>query len=321
MKHLIHTLLIIACAWGLRANAQTPYGSFAPETSRPMLGVAEQEVKTDSILCAVVTDTQHQMLLFVDVSNGQILAIAPITDDLCKWLSVDPLADKYPHISPYAYCGWNPVNAIDSDGKEWTDIDGNIVQDHSNIKAYIFYNKKDFGSQTMQMYSDLEEKYGKGSVAISDVRTTREFKQDWQNMSSGNIQEVNINHHGNNQTIILDNNPESPQYITSTGNGLSNRSYRPALNIGALGNPQGNIMGAILNLNTCHSNSKNRLGWISERIFGPTLKGTGQTLMESFVYNHNFNSVRGTSAGVSYNRKTLQPEPQFFFQSWMYYSR
>ena len=32
------------------------------------------------------------------------------------WLSVDPLSDKYPHISPYAYCSWNPVNKIDPNG-------------------------------------------------------------------------------------------------------------------------------------------------------------------------------------------------------------
>ena len=32
------------------------------------------------------------------------------------WLSPDPLMDKYPHISPYAYCNWNPVNRIDPDG-------------------------------------------------------------------------------------------------------------------------------------------------------------------------------------------------------------
>ena len=35
-----------------------------------------------------------------------------------SWLSVDPLADKYPQISPYAYCNWNPVKNIDPDGRE-----------------------------------------------------------------------------------------------------------------------------------------------------------------------------------------------------------
>ncbi|MBQ3787926.1 MAG: hypothetical protein II849_03875, partial [Bacteroidales bacterium] len=35
------------------------------------------------------------------------------------WLSVDPLADKYPSISPYAYCAWNPVKLVDPDGREF----------------------------------------------------------------------------------------------------------------------------------------------------------------------------------------------------------
>ena len=34
------------------------------------------------------------------------------------WLSVDPLADKYPNISPYAYCNWNPIKYVDPDGLE-----------------------------------------------------------------------------------------------------------------------------------------------------------------------------------------------------------
>ena len=32
-----------------------------------------------------------------------------IPSALATWLSPDPLMDKYPHISPYAYCNWNPV--------------------------------------------------------------------------------------------------------------------------------------------------------------------------------------------------------------------
>ena len=34
------------------------------------------------------------------------------------WLSVDPMADKYPSISPYAYCAWNPIKLVDPDGRE-----------------------------------------------------------------------------------------------------------------------------------------------------------------------------------------------------------
>ena len=35
---------------------------------------------------------------------------------MTMWLSVDPMSDKYPGISPYAYCAWNPVKYIDPDG-------------------------------------------------------------------------------------------------------------------------------------------------------------------------------------------------------------
>lgn len=36
---------------------------------------------------------------------------------MTMWLSVDPMADKYPSISPYAYCAWNPVRLVDPDGR------------------------------------------------------------------------------------------------------------------------------------------------------------------------------------------------------------
>ena len=33
-----------------------------------------------------------------------------------RFAGIDPLCEKYPHLSPYAYCGNDPVNAIDVDG-------------------------------------------------------------------------------------------------------------------------------------------------------------------------------------------------------------
>ena len=35
-----------------------------------------------------------------------------------QWLGVDPLAEKYPNISPYCYVYANPINGIDPDGRD-----------------------------------------------------------------------------------------------------------------------------------------------------------------------------------------------------------
>ena len=42
---------------------------------------------------------------------------------LTGWLSVDPMMDKYPGISPYNYCMWNPVKLVDPDGNNAMDND------------------------------------------------------------------------------------------------------------------------------------------------------------------------------------------------------
>lgn len=31
------------------------------------------------------------------------------TDNIMMWLSVDPMSDKYPSMSPYMYCAGNPI--------------------------------------------------------------------------------------------------------------------------------------------------------------------------------------------------------------------
>ncbi len=37
---------------------------------------------------------------------------------LSIWLSVDPMSDKYPNLTPYAYCANNPVILVDPDGRK-----------------------------------------------------------------------------------------------------------------------------------------------------------------------------------------------------------
>ena len=38
-----------------------------------------------------------------------------------QFLSVDPMSNKYPNISPYAYCAWNSLRLVDPDGREIDD--------------------------------------------------------------------------------------------------------------------------------------------------------------------------------------------------------
>ncbi len=53
--------------------------------------------------------------------------------DISIWNSVDPMADKYPNISPYAYCNWNPVMLVDPDGRDW--FEGNETHTWRDSKA------------------------------------------------------------------------------------------------------------------------------------------------------------------------------------------
>ena len=43
------------------------------------------------------------------------------SSDLSIWLSMDPMAAKYPSLSPYVYCADNPIKLVDPNGEELTD--------------------------------------------------------------------------------------------------------------------------------------------------------------------------------------------------------
>ncbi|MCQ2292116.1 MAG: hypothetical protein MJZ39_03010 [Bacteroidales bacterium] len=52
------------------------------------------------------------------------------SSELSIWLSVDPMSDKYPSLSPYTYCANNPVKLVDPNGEEigdFFDYSGNYL--------------------------------------------------------------------------------------------------------------------------------------------------------------------------------------------------
>jgi len=84
---------------------------------------------------------------------------------LATWTSVDPLAEKYPNISPYAYCVDNPVNAIDVDGDSIT-----ILDEAGNPFLYeptLTYSGQNEFVKTIFGYFDNLSKDERGTVVVN----------------------------------------------------------------------------------------------------------------------------------------------------------
>ena len=55
-----------------------------------------------------------------------------------RWLAIDPLAEKYYGVSPYAFCNNNPVNFVDPNGMDWYEDElGNAMWREGNEMNYI----------------------------------------------------------------------------------------------------------------------------------------------------------------------------------------
>ena len=67
---------------------------------------------------------------------------------ICRTTTIDPLCEKYYSASPYAWCGNNPVNAIDPNGKKWFYYPwGPGAGDH---RKEFFWEDEDFIYKTLE---------------------------------------------------------------------------------------------------------------------------------------------------------------------------
>ena len=64
-----------------------------------------------------------------DVETGlSYFGLRYYSSELSVWLSVDPMADKYPSMSSYVYCANNPVKLVDPNGEKIV-VDGDDASD------------------------------------------------------------------------------------------------------------------------------------------------------------------------------------------------
>ena len=94
---------------------------------------------------------------------------------------IDPLAEKYYHISPYAYCAGNPVNVVDPDGGwVWAVVGGmaeygmqvykNYKKGYSGADAWI--KRIDVLDVSLSAVNPLGKGKILGTVAVEAVKAT-----------------------------------------------------------------------------------------------------------------------------------------------------
>jgi RHS repeat-associated protein len=98
-------------------------------------------------------------------------------DFLGRWFVQDLLQEKYPGLSPYAYCGNNPINRIDPNGMDWY----SYIHRDDNGEEHIEYKYFDHALSDKKMkeggYTHLGKTYSEGDTYYSlfgskkDLRT------------------------------------------------------------------------------------------------------------------------------------------------------
>ena len=212
------------------------------------------------------------------------------------FLTCDSRAGDYTWLSPFSHCAGNPANIVDWDGNEWTDLEGTTIEELRKIKVYIFHTN-DFSSQAKIQYNDAIKKYGNESVAISNTGSSKGFAEDWSKMD-GSVEKVMIMAHGKNQSINLSNNDSDVyQQLTSTGDGKTNKTQTPAINIQELPSPENaDLSNAELLLYTCHSADNSNPPQKGQG----ALSGSMQTVADAFSQTTDFKFVQGTKGSVNY---------------------
>ena len=96
------------------------------------------------------------------------------------WTSIDPLAEKYYNVSPYAYCENNPINAIDPDGNDyWSTNDINEIRNFLNA---LGSGQTQFDFSNWQHATDAEIV---GNLTYND--DTNKFYTSYSRVENGEI--------------------------------------------------------------------------------------------------------------------------------------
>ncbi len=121
----------------------------------------------------LIFNRENKVIKLLDARDS-VISVIPYTDqDLLRWVTVDPKAEKYPQLSPYNYVNNNPLNNIDPNGAEIVGTDGKAVTYSVAKNGNVVWSKN--ASADVRTYGNALISVGsKGSldrVINNDIKT------------------------------------------------------------------------------------------------------------------------------------------------------
>lgn len=231
MKRIVIALILgfINCFVNAQETVanESPYALFGDSTKTLKASIHYQSdglcipvLLKDSTQAKIFFDFQQMTVKLID-EKGEVLAVDTLNEmQRGRFISIDPNAEDYYHISPYAYCINNPINAVDPDGRStWIIYQGNgqyqIAGGDINDKDRNIY---------VGYFNDLNIFVPQRSIGITSSITSF-YNSDpngggWQ---KGSIIDVNDKSGDQFLSSIIGNNP--PMFDDYMMNARNNHPY------------------------------------------------------------------------------------------------
>ncbi len=94
------------------------------------------------------------------------------SSDLSVWLSVDPMAGKYPHQSNFVYCSNNPIKVVDPNGEDEWEV---------NQSGYIRHIRNDKPNRLYAVYGYGKERWGKRKSDVEPLNVDESIMETMDN--------------------------------------------------------------------------------------------------------------------------------------------
>ncbi|RKR82855.1 RHS repeat-associated protein [Mucilaginibacter gracilis] len=244
MKKLLITLGILIANLVICYGQDNPYKIFGykPKVDykdNPLDIYQVKNADPKSKIRYLTLDRQNKVIKLIGDRDSLIKTITYTDEDLLRWVTVDPKAEKYPQLSPYNYVNDNPMNNIDPNGKEIIGTDGKAVTYSVNKSGAVSWSKN--ASAGTQIIGNALAKSG----GISDLNAYRDSKVQVTLVYSSENNATEIGHTDNSYIHGTDQVAKST--VTIYGGAIDDMASQVA-NGSVYGGDKGHLQTAALQL-------------------------------------------------------------------------